>query len=222
MTMNTKLALLILAFAAGAPSARADVVSFDAMAVDKPPEGFSIALTGSGSRPIWLVKQAPDAASGRIVVQTSADAVDNRFPLLVRDGVHGADVDLSVRFQPVSGKIDQAAGLVWRYRDASNYYLARANALEGNVVAYMVKDGRRIDLPLRGKGRTYGAAAPVAKTGWNTLAVSMRGDVFSVSFDGAVLYEVEDKTFRAAGGIGLWTKADSVIMFDDFTWTVVK
>jgi hypothetical protein len=122
----------------------------------------------------------------------------------------------------VSGKVDQAAGLVWRYRDANNYYLVRANALEDNVVAYKVEKGQRIDLPVKGQGRTYGAKAPVTKGGWNTLGVSMRGNVMSISRNGVALYEVEDGTFPGAGGIGLWTKADSVMMFDDFTWTVIK
>jgi hypothetical protein len=136
--------------------------------------------------------------------------------------VSAADLDLSVRFRAVSGKADQAAGLVWRYRDANNYYLVRANALEDNVVLYKVENGRRIDLPVKGEGRTYGATAPVAKKDWNTLAVKVRGDLFSVSLNGKALYDVEDRTFSGPGGIALWTKADSVMMFDDMTWTIVK
>ncbi len=200
----------------------ADSITFDEMKADAAPAGFTVALTGSGGAATWIVKSAPGGASGRVVVQTSAVAIDNRFPLLIRDGVTVADLDLSVRFQAVSGKVDQAAGLVWRYQDANNYYLVRANALEDNVVAYKVEKGRRIDLPVKGQGRTYGATAPVSRTGWNTLSVAVRGDGFNVSLNGAKLYEVEDKTFPKAGRIGLWTKADSVMMFDDLNWTVIR
>jgi hypothetical protein len=200
----------------------AETITFDTLPVNRAPTGFTIALTGGGKAPVWIVRAAPDKASGQAVVQTSSESVDNRFPLLVRDGVSAADLDLSVRFQPVSGRVDQAAGLVWRYRDANNYYLVRANALENNVVLYKVENGQRIDLPVKGQGRTYGATAPVAKKDWNTLAIKARGGLFSVSLNGKALYDVEDSTFTGAGGIALWTKADSVMMFDDLTWTVMK
>jgi hypothetical protein len=215
-------AAVIALFLLSAAPARVETVTFDAMQLNRPPDGFATALTGGGKAPVWVVRPAPDTASGRAVMQTSAEAIDNRFPLLVRDGVKAQDVELSVRFQAVSGKIDQAAGLVWRYRDANNYYLVRANALEDNVVAYKVEKGQRIDLPVKGQGRTYGAKAPVTKGGWNTLGVGMRGTLIRVSLNGVALYEVEDGTFPDAGGIGMWTKADSVMMFDDFTWTVIK
>jgi hypothetical protein len=218
--------LCVLATAAGlaigASSAAAETTTFDAMTVGATPSGFSVALTGAGGVAIWTVRPAPDGAAGHVVVQSSAEAIDARFPLLVDGTVAAEDVDLSVRFRPVSGNIDRAAGLVWRYRDANNYYLVRANALEDNVVAYKVENGRRVDLPVKGQGQTYGVAASVAKTGWSTLGVSARGKLFSVSLNGKVLYEVEDGTFAEAGKIGLWTKADSVMMFDDFTWTVAK
>lgn len=216
--MKTALLFLLAAALSGVCPAAAETVNFDAMPVDRPPQGFSIALTGGGPTPVWVVKAAPDSASGKAVAQTSAIAADYRFPLLLRDGVTARDLDLSVRFLPLGGSIDRAAGLVWRYRDASTYYLVRANALEDNVVTYKVENGRRIDLPVRGRGHTYGASAPMTKNGWNTLAVRVRGDVFSVSLNGVALYDVEDRTFPDAGGIGLWTKADSVTMFDDLTW----
>jgi hypothetical protein len=207
---------------AGMAAAGAETITFDAMPAGAAPPGFAIALTGGGGAPVWTVRPAPDGEAGRVVVQASAEAIDTRFPLLVHNGAVAENLDLSVRFRPVSGKNDQAAGLVWRYRDANNYYLVRANALEDNVVAYKVDNGHRIDLPVKGQGRTYGATAPVAKTGWNTLGVSARGKLFSVSLNGKALYEVEDGTFAGAGKIGLWTKADSIMMFDDFAWTIAK
>ncbi len=206
----------------GASGVQAETITFNQMPLDTIPAGFSMALTGEGSSPRWLVKAAPGSTNNRVVMQTSAEALDNRFPMLILDSVNERDMDVSVRFRPISGKVDQAAGLVWRYLDANNYYLVRANALENNVVTYKVENGRRIDLPVEGQGRTYGAKAPVSKTDWNTLAVSINGDLFTISFNGETLYNVRDTTFPKSGRIGMWTKADSVMMFDVFSWNYAR
>ena len=90
------------------------------------------------------------------------------------------DGDFSVRFKPVSGRTDQAAGLVWRYQDENNYYIVRANALENNVVLYKVQNGKRTDLPVKGAGRTYGKPSKVPSARWGTLRVVVRGSLFEV------------------------------------------
>jgi hypothetical protein len=213
--------LVAISLPAIAQTAAPTSVTFDDMPVGKAPAGFTVATTGRGSPAVWTVDKAPDG-TGNVVVQSSNDKSANRFPLLVHDAVVAADVDVSVRFRSISGVDDQAAGIVWRYIDANNYYIVRANALEDNVVLYKVEKGRRIDLPVKGQGRTYGAKAPVPRQTWNTLAVSARGNLFTVTSNGKPLYEVEDKTFTAAGKVGLWTKADSVMMFDDFSVTKMK
>jgi hypothetical protein len=128
-----------------------------------------------------------------------------------------ADVDLSVRFKPVSGRVDQAAGLIWRYQDQDNYYIVRANALEDNVVLYKVEGGKRTDLPVKGEGRTYGKKTDVPVGQWSTLRVTANGLLFGVYFNGAKLYEVDDATFSKPGRVGVWTKADSITQFDDLT-----
>ena len=113
----------------------------------QPPPGFSTALTGGGGPVAWVVQEDPlKQGAGKVLVQTSADSTSYRFPLCVADSFSAKDVNLSVRFAPISGKVDRAAGLVWRYRDADNYYVVRANALEGNVVLYKVEGGKRTDL----------------------------------------------------------------------------
>jgi hypothetical protein len=117
----------------------------------------------------------------------------------------------------VSGTVDQAAGIVWRYKDKDNYYIVRANARENNVVLYKVENGRRTDLPLKGEGRTYGKKETVPSGQWSTLRILVRGNLFEVYHNGKKLYEVEDDTFKDAGKVGLWTKADSVTYFDDLT-----
>jgi hypothetical protein len=126
---------------------------------------------------------------------------------------------LSVRFKTISGRVDQAAGLVWRLKDANNYYIVRANALEGNVVLYKVQSGKRTDLPVKGEGRTYGKKASVPSGQWNELRVTATGNLFEVYLNNQKLYEVEDNTFPESGKVGLWTKADSVTHFDDLRVT---
>jgi hypothetical protein len=153
----------------------------------------------------------------KYLAQTDADSTRSRFPVAVLSDVNSADVDLSVRFKPVSGRVDQAAGLVWRYRDQDNYYIVRANALENNVVLYKVEGGKRTDLPLKGEGRTYGKKSNVPAGQWSTLRVIANDRLFEVYFNGTKLYEVEDTTFTRAGKVGVWTKADSVTLFDDLT-----
>lgn len=210
-------AILISLFSACGPLAAQSIDFESSGTAGSVPKDFSVATTGRGQEAVWALQDVAGAPSGKLAVaQKSNDATDNRFPVLVYDKVTAQDADISVKFKPVSGANDRAAGLVWRYVDKNNYYIVRANALEDNVVLYIVKDGRRTDLPVKGKGRTYGAKVPpIAKDGWSTLAVSVKGNNFKVSFNGQSLYEVEDNTFTKAGKIGLWTKADSVMLFDD-------
>ena len=192
-------------------------VDFEQDTVGQPPKGFMFGHTRKVGMPgRWVVQQD---GGGKYLAQLDADGTRNRFPVAVIADVSGADVDLSVRFRPVSGRVDQAAGLVWRYQNEDNYYLVRANALEGNVVLYKVQNGQRTDLPVKGEGRTYGQSAKVPGGQWSTLRVTAMGSRFDVYFNGAKLYEVEDATFKGPGRIGVWTKADSITHFDDLTVT---
>ena len=119
------------------------------------------------------------------------------------------------RFKPVSGREDQAGGVVWRWRDGDHYYVARANALENNVVTYKVVGGRRSAIaPVGTPPGTYGVEAKVAAGGWHTLRVEFQGSEAAVIYDGARLFTVRDDTFREAGKIGVWSKADSVTQFE--------
>jgi hypothetical protein len=190
-------------------------VDFNQDVVDQSPKGFEFGYTaGVGQPGKWVVQaEGPD----KFLAQTDPDSTRSRFPVAVLSDVSAADVDLSVRFRPISGRVDQAAGLVWRYQNQDNYYIVRANALEDNVVLYKVEGGKRTDLPLKGEGRTYGKKMEVAANQWSTLRVVANGRLFEVYFNGAKLYEVEDATFSGPGKVGLWTKADSVTQFDDLT-----
>jgi hypothetical protein len=132
------------------------VYAFDNDSAGKIAARFHGALTGSGANSEWLVKADPTAPTQpNVLAQISADDTDYRFPLVIADEGSFRDLEMSVKFKPVSGNGDQAAGLVWRLKDANNYYIVRANALEDNVVLYKVENGERTDLPLKGEGRTY-------------------------------------------------------------------
>jgi hypothetical protein len=216
MKINIVLTGAILSLLAVNAPAQTITVDFEKDKAGSPPAGFSFALTGRGKPGVWVIKLDESSPARRnVLAQTDADPTGYRFPLCIYDGVTAKDVDVSVRFKPVSGKEDQGAGIVWRYKDQGNYYIARANALEGNVVLYKVEQGKRTDLPLKGQGRTYGMKDKVPSGQWGTLRVVARGSTFQVYHDGKMLYEVEDNTFGGAGKVGLWTKADSVIYFDD-------
>ncbi len=202
-------------------SAQVTTIDFNNDKVGQPPSGFSTALTGRGQPGKWsIIKDEASPDRGNVLAQTDADRTDYRFPVCVYDGLTAKDADVSVRFKPVSGRGDQGAGIVWRYKDKDNYYIVRANALEGNVVLYKVQNGRRTDLPLKGAGRTYGVKEKVPSKQWAILRVVARGNLFEVYHDGKKLYEVQDDTFKDAGKVGVWTKADSVIYFDDLQITV--
>jgi hypothetical protein len=186
------------------------VLDFDTAEVGKPPPDFSTALTGGGGPVTWVVKEEPSAPSdGKVLAQTSADTTDYRFPLCVYNKVTARDVDVAVCFKAVSGKVDQAAGLVARFRDKDNYYIVRANALEDNVRLYKVVGGSRKQFA--------GTKAKVSSGEWHTLKLAAKGNHFTVLFDGTQLFEADDDTFPEPGKVGLWTKADSVTYFDDLT-----
>ena len=190
-------------------------LDFSDGAVGQAPKGFEFGHTAKAGAPGKWIVQAE--GSNKYLTQVDPDNTRSRFPVAVVSDIAVADVDLSVRFKPVSGRVDQAAGLVWRFQNEDNYYIVRANALENNVVLYKVEGGRRTDLPVKGEGRTYGKKAQVPSGQWSILRVVAAGPRFDVYLNGTKLYEVEDSTFIQAGKVGVWTKADSVTQFDDLT-----
>lgn len=189
-------------------------LDFDGHETGRLPPGFSAATTGKGGSGEWLIRD--ESAGNKVLAQTSTDKTGQRFPVCVYQDLTARDVDVSVRFKPISGEEDQAAGIVWRYKDANNYYVVRANALENNAVLYKVENGKRSDLKPKGAGiLAYGKNAEVPSGQWSALRVIARGSHFEVFLNGRKLFELEDATFPGAGRIGLWTKADSVTLFDD-------
>ena len=155
-----------------------------------------------------------DFQSDKVDEAPAGFSFGDRFPVAVADAPVLRDVRLEVRCKPVSGKVDQACGLVFRYRDENNYYLTRANALEDNVRLYHVANGRRRQLA--------GWNGKVAGQTWHTLAVVARGNRFQVHFDGNPVIDAQDDTFKEAGKVGVWTKADSVTHFDALSATPLE
>ena len=180
---------------------------FQSDKLDEAPAGFSFGRTGGGRPGKWVVRTDPSAPAGdHVLAQIDTDQTDYRFPVAVADAPMVKDLRLEVRCKPVGGRVDEACGLVFRFQDADNYYVARANALENNVRLYHVVKGRRRQFA--------GWNGKVAAQTWHTLAVEARGDRFQVFYDGKQVMDAKDDTFRDAGKVGVWTKADSVTYFD--------
>lgn len=190
-----------------APATNAKTINIDSDAVGSAPAGFEFARTGGGAEGKWVVRDDKDKPGNRVLVQESADKTDYRFPLAVVKDATYKDVTLSVRAKPLSGEVDQGFGLVWRYQDANNYYVTRCNADEDNCTIYHVVKGNRRSFQNKG--------TKVATNAWHTLKVEAKGDHYTVWFDGKKVLDAKDETFKEAGKVGLWTKADSVIAFDD-------
>jgi hypothetical protein len=185
---------------------------FQGDAVGTAPAGFSFGRTGQGREGRWVVVLDSTAPAGdHVLAQTDQDDTDYRFPVAVADTPSLKDLRLEVRCKPVSGRTDQACGLVFRYRDPDNYYVARANALEDNVNLYHVVKGQRRQIK--------GWNGKVSGNAWHTLAVEARGDRLRVFWEGKQIVDVKDDTLGDAGKVGVWTKADSVTYFDALTAT---
>ena len=207
--------LALTSFAAS--FALADTAKFDTTEIGKSPPGWTVAITGKGE-PKWTVEKDNSAPSQPSVLKQSGEVPGPSFPLCIKDASALKDGFVEVKFKSVSGKGDQAAGVIWRCTDKDNYYICRPNALEDNVVLYKVERGKRTSLDIVGRKGGYGVEVKVAPQTWHKLRVEFAGNRFKVLFNGTHLFDVEDSTFQEAGKVGLWTKADSVMLFDDFTY----
>jgi hypothetical protein len=198
----------LLAFGLSANALR--VVNFDNAALGKTPPGWSVAMTSQGRAPQWeihLDRSAP--TQPYVLAQLAADPARDRCPLAIWDGASLRDGEISVRIKPVGGREVQAGGIVWRYRDENNYYLARGNAIDQNVQVFRVENGKRVPL-MAGVHHEFPANE------WSILKVTVRGNRFQVYMDHRRILQVTDSTFSGTGKVGLWTVADSVTYFDDF------
>ncbi|MCP3398304.1 hypothetical protein [Bradyrhizobium sp. CCGB20] len=194
------------------------ISNFDDAPAGMPPVGWILTMTGRGE-PKWTVEAEPSAPSKPNVLKQSGQAT---FPLAIKSDTAIRDGFVEVKFKAVAGSADRAAGIIWRASDADNYYVVRANALEDNVVLYKTIGGVRTSLDIVGRKGGYGISTPVSSGQWHALRCDFAGSRFKVTYDGQPLFEVEDATLTNAGMIGLWTKADSVTMFDDLAYGGIK
>jgi hypothetical protein len=184
----------------------AQSITFAAAEVGKAPKDFEPALTGNGSLGRWEIVADATAEAGKGVAQVSTDPTSYRFPLLIYMPTVPADVEATIRFKAISGKVDQAAGVAVRLIDRNNYYVVRANALENNVRLYRMVAGRREQFA--------GTDIKVTAGEWHRLSLRAKGDQLTVSYDGKELFDAKDDRFGSPGKVALWTKADSVTRFD--------
>jgi len=200
-----KPSLIGAAAAALAATAVAQTLDFSADAPGALPSGWTCGVTGRGS-PKWAVAQDGES-KGNVLLQSGSGT----FPWCVRSGTAVTDGSVETTFRPISGREDRAGGVVWRWKDGDNYYVARANALENNVSLYYTERGSRKTLKY--------VDAPVASGVWHKLRVEFAGTRIAVSLDGKRYIEMDDAHISGPGAVGVWTKADSVTAFKDFAFS---
>jgi hypothetical protein len=175
----------------------------------KLPAAWKAAKTGEGDGSAWKVVADATAPSGTgYALAQTAKGPSRLFNLCVVEASSARDVEVSVKFKAVAGKLDQGGGVLWRYQDPDNYYVCRYNPLEGNFRVYKVVKGKRVQLATK-------EALSYSKDNWYTLSVTQAGDAITCALEGKTLLEVKDNTFPQAGKVGLWTKADAQTHFDD-------
>lgn len=197
----------LFSFSLLAPAGK--IVNFDSYKIGQAPPGWTVEA-GPGSAAEWQVRKDQTAPTQPYVLaEVSAGPSETRSPLAILDDPKTRDADVSVRIKPISGREGLAGGVVWRYRDSNNYYLARLNATDKTVSVFKVENGRETPL-------LAGVKHPIPANAWSILKVSVRGSRFQVFVDHRRVLEGQDRTFSTAGRVGLWTLAESVIYFDDF------
>ena len=191
--------------------------NFDNVPVGKLPAGWKVDATNrKGPLATWQVIKDTTARSGdRVLAMTSQNnTFGGTFNICWTDTVSFLDGEIQVRFKAVNGEEDQGGGVIWRVQDKENYYIARFNPLENNFRIYYVRDGARKTL----------ADARIALPGgkWHTLKIVQHGNRFGGYLNGKKILEGTDNLFAKAGGVGLWTKADAVTSFDEFSVRPLK
>lgn len=189
------------------------MIDFAGVPVGGLPSGFTTARTGQGAASVWAVLEDTSVEGRHVLAQTSTDQTDYRFPLAIHEKLSAANLDVSVHFKAVAGRVDRAGGIAIRLTDADNYYVVRANALEDNVNFYRVVQGSRRQIT--------GSSIKVASDVWHVLGLRAEGDTFTISFNGKKLFTAKDATFSNNGKCALWTKADSVTHFHSFKITTL-
>jgi hypothetical protein len=178
--------------------------------VGKVPASWKAEKTGKGEGSVWKVvaDETAPSKSGYVLAQT-AKSPSAVFNICVAEVTKYKDAELSVSFKAVAGERDQGGGFVWRYKDNNNYYTCRMNPLEDNYRVYKVVAGKRTQL-----GGKEGVKIKAGE--WHKLKVEVKGNKMEGYLDGEKQWEITDDTYRDAGKVGLWSKADAQTHFDEF------
>jgi hypothetical protein len=189
--------LLMLGCSAYAGEAPKKTWTFEDDEAGSTPKGFT---PGVGE---WRVVATDE---GKVLAQSARNA-NPVFNIALVDDTNAKDVDISVKLKAIAGELDQGGGLVWRAKDARNYYIARFNHKENNFRVYKVVDGKR--------SQPFQNADAKHHDGWTIVRVTMKGDHIECYLDGKKYLDVRDTTFPDAGKIGVWSKSDAQSQFDD-------
>jgi len=187
--------------------------NFDIVPEGTLPAGWKIEATGQDKATAkWQVIKDTSAPLGPGVLSLTETnhTQPGVFNICWTNEISFFEGEIAVFLKANSGKIDQGGGPIWRVQDRNNYYIARYNPLEENLSIYYVKDGKRVMLGYTGKIEL--------KDTWHVLKISHKGDRIRAFLDGDMKLMVnsgEHLTYQ--GGVGLWTKADAVTSFDNFT-----
>src|SRR5262249_50245240 len=192
----------------------AQPVNFDGDAAGAAPKGWTLTMTRKSTPKGTVERDETAPPQGQGLMQSRRAT----YPLALKEGTSIKDGFVEVKFKPISGSEDRAGGLLWRAKDANNYYVVRANALEDNVVLYKTVNGVRSSLDIVGRKGGYGVKTPYPTNQWHASRYDRVGTPFKVIFNEKALFEVDDGTFTEPGMVGVWTKADSVTAFDAFAF----
>jgi hypothetical protein len=206
--ISTMAVILTMATVLWAADAKKREFRFKKEDLGKVPGGWTVAKTGTGEGSVWKVVADDSAPSktGLVLAQT-AESPNALFNICVVNDSNYKNLVLSVSFKAIKGNLDQGGGLVWRYNDANNYYIARVNPLEDNFRIYKVQDGKR--------SQFASADVKVPAGEWHTIKIEHKDDHIECYLDSRLYLDVKDSTFSGAGKIGLWSKADAQSYFDD-------
>lgn len=186
------------------------------------PPTFRSLLTGHGRPGDWQIiavdapssfpsvtGKGPTTSRQNVLAQISRDPTDERFPLLVYEEETFADFTFTAQVRMVGGGVEQMAGLAFRIQDEKNYYVIRANALNGNFRFYKFVNGER--------SNPIGPEIAIPRGEWIEISVQCQGNTLRFRLNGKEAMPAITDTSFTSGKIGFWTKSDSESQFANAT-----
>ena len=177
------------------------------------PDGCTPAVSGLGGSAVWEVRVERLLLDGKALVETSREAVPNRFPLCIADRPVAKNAEVELSFVAHDGRIARAAGIVLRFADPLDFYVVEADALAGSVRLLRIVNGERREVA----GRTMDLVTGEKQT----LTIKAIDASFSVAFNGKVLFDAADAGIATPGRFGIWSRADSLTSFGDLFITIL-